>query len=176
MPSESADCRLVVRRQLPDNLETRYRWIIDQGHIRLVDRFVSAAEMENLFPNADIYVLPSGRLHVSFLRAMAHGLALVFSDGWGIGEYIEDGKSGLVVSGRYGKRSWMAGNGMLREYYKPLLATDENVVDGLVEKLSILINDRHRRRELGEAARNEIDQKFGINIGTGALLKRSMRH
>jgi glycosyltransferase involved in cell wall biosynthesis len=107
---------------------------------------------------------------------MAHGLALVVSDGGRIGVYIEDGKSGLVVSGRYGKCSWMAGNGMLREYYKPLLATDENVVDGLVEKLSILINDRHRRRELGEAARNEIDQKFGINIGTGALLKRSMRH
>jgi hypothetical protein len=62
----------------------------------------------------------------------------------------------------------MDDNGMLREYYKPLLSTDENVVDGLVEKLSALINDPYRRRELGEAARNEIDQKFGIehwNLG-----------
>jgi glycosyltransferase involved in cell wall biosynthesis len=161
--------RLVIRSQLPDNLEPQYRRIIDQGNVQVVDRFVSAAEMENLFSNADIYVLPSARLHVvSILQAMAHGLALVVSDGWGIGEYVEDGKNGMVVSGRYGKCSWMDSNGMLREYYKPLLATDEKVVDGLVEKLSVLINDRHRRRELGEAAHNEIDQKFGIehwNLG-----------
>jgi glycosyltransferase involved in cell wall biosynthesis len=161
--------RLVIRSQLPDNLEPRYRRIIDQGDVRVVDQFISAEDMENLFSNADIYVLPSARLHVvSILQAMAHGLALVVSDGWGIGEYVEDGKSGLVVSGRYGKCSWMDNNGMLREYYKPLLSTDENVVDGLVEKLSALINDPYRRRELGEAARNEIDQKFGIehwNLG-----------
>ena len=69
-------------------------------------------------------MLPSALLHgVSILQTMAHGLALVVSDGGGIGVYIEDGKSGLVVSGRYGKCSWMDGNGMLREYYKPLLAT-----------------------------------------------------
>jgi glycosyltransferase involved in cell wall biosynthesis len=167
--SKHPNLRLVIRSQLPDNLEPRYHRIIDQGHIQVVDRFVSAAEMENLFSNADIYVLPSARLHVvSILQAMVHGLALVVSDGWGIGEYVEDGKSGLVVSGRYGKCSWMDSNGMLREYYKPLLATDENVVGDLVEKLSVLIDDRHRRWELGEAARNEIDQKFGIehwNLG-----------
>jgi hypothetical protein len=102
---------------------------------------------------------------------MAHGLALVVSDGWGIGEYVEDGKNGMVVSGRYGKCSWMDSNGMLRECYKPLLATDEKVVDGLVERLSVLINDRHRRRELGEAARSEIDQKFGIEHWNSGLAK-----
>jgi glycosyltransferase involved in cell wall biosynthesis len=167
--SKHRNLRLVIRSQLPDNLEPRYRRILDHGHVQVVDRFISAEDMENLFANADIYVLPSARLHVvSILQAMAHGLALVVSDGWGIGEYVEDGKSGLVVSGRYGKCSWMDSNGMLREYYKPLLATDENVVNGLVEKLSVLINDRRRRQELGEAARNEVDQKFAIehwNLG-----------
>jgi glycosyltransferase involved in cell wall biosynthesis len=164
--------RLVIRSQLPDSLEPRYRRIIDRGHVQVVDQFISAEDMENLFADADIYVLPSARLHVvSILQAMAHGLALVVSDGWGIGEYVEDGKSGLMVSGRYGKCSWMDGNGMLREYYKPLLATDENVVDGLVEKLSILINNRHRRRELGEAARKEIDQKFAIEHWNWGLAK-----
>jgi glycosyltransferase involved in cell wall biosynthesis len=89
--------------------------------------------MEDLFSRADIYVLPSARLHVvSILQAMAHGLAVVVSDGWGIDEYVDDGRNAVVVPGRYGKCSWMDGNGMLRENYEPLLSADPVVVDGLV--------------------------------------------
>jgi glycosyltransferase involved in cell wall biosynthesis len=125
--------------------------------------------MEDLFSRADIYVLPSARLHVvSILQAMTHGLAVVVSDGWGIDEYVDDGRNGLVVQGRYGKCSWMDGNGMLRENYKPLLSTVSAVVDRLVEKLSEVITNTNRRRELGEAAQKDVDGKFSLenwNVG-----------
>lgn len=128
--------------------------------------------MERLFSSADIYVLPSARLHVvSILQAMAHGLALVVSDGWGIDEYVDDGRNGVVVSGRYGKCSWMDTNGMLRESYNPLLSADGVVVDRLVEKLSDLIENTNRRRELGEAARKDIDVKFSIANWNSGLTK-----
>jgi glycosyltransferase involved in cell wall biosynthesis len=49
--------------------------------------------MEGLFNSADIYVLPSARLHVvSVLQAMATGLAIIVSDGWGMAEYISYGR------------------------------------------------------------------------------------
>ena len=44
--------------------------------------------------SVDIYLLPSARIHVvSILQAMSYGLAVVASDGWGIEEYIEHGKT-----------------------------------------------------------------------------------
>ncbi len=161
--------RLILRSQLPENLDRRYRQIIEQGAVQVVDQFLSTEDMEDLFSRADIYVLPSARLHVvSILQAMAHGLAVVVSDGWGINEYVDDGRNGLIVPGRYGKCSWMDGNGMLRENYEPLLSTDSAVVDRLVERLSEVITNTNRRRELGEAAQKDVDGKFSLenwNVG-----------
>jgi hypothetical protein len=62
----------------------------------------------------------------------------------------------------------MDGNGMLRENYEPLLSADPVVVDRLVEKLSEIITNTNRRRELGEAARKDVDGKFSMenwNVG-----------
>ena len=161
--------RLILRSQLPESLDRRYRQIIEQDAVQVVDQFLSTEDMEDLFSRADIYVLPSARLHVvSILQAMAHGLAVVVSDGWGIDEYVDHGRNGLVVPGRYGKCSWMDANGMLRENYKPLLSADPAVVDRLVEKLSEVITNTNCRRELGEAARKDVDGKFSLenwNLG-----------
>jgi glycosyltransferase involved in cell wall biosynthesis len=163
--------RLILRSQLPESLDRRYRQIIEQGAVKVVGHFLSTEDMEDLFSRADIYVLPSARLHVvSILQAMAHGLAVVVSDGWGIDECVDDGRNGLVVPGRYGKCSWMDGSGMLRENYKPLLSADPAVVDRLVERLFEVITNTNRRRELGEAARKDVDGKFSLenwNVGLG---------
>ena len=82
-----------------------------------------------------IFVLPAARIHVvSVLRSMAYGQAVVVSDGWGFGEYVEHGRNGLIVPGRYGKVSWTdPATGMLREDYEPMWRSDSAVVDGLVE-------------------------------------------
>ena len=57
---------------------------------------------------------------------------------------------------------------MLRENYEPLLSADPVVVDRLVEKLSEVITNTNRRRELGEAAQKDVDCKFSMenwNVG-----------
>jgi hypothetical protein len=46
--------------------------------------------------------------------------------------------------------------------WKPLLSADPAVVDRLVEKLSEVITDINRRRELGEAAQKGVDGKFSL--------------
>lgn len=85
--------RLVLRTRLPVDLNERYRRIIDRCDVQVIDQFLSEPEMEGLFNSADIYVLPSARLHVvSVLQAMATGLAIIVSDGWGMAEYISYGR------------------------------------------------------------------------------------
>jgi glycosyltransferase involved in cell wall biosynthesis len=161
--SEHPRLRLILRTKLPDNLDQRYRRIIERCNVQVIDQFLSGEEIEALFSSADIYVLPSARLHVvSILQAMAYGLAIVVSDGWGIEEYVNDGRNGLIVRGRYGTCSWMDSNGMLRENYKRLFSTDAAFSRSLTAVLSSAIEDAHLRAKLGNAAIKDVETKFSV--------------
>jgi len=153
----------VLRTRLPADLDQRYRRIIDRCDVQVIDQFLSEPEMEALFNRADIYVLPSARLHVvSVLQAMASSLAVIVSDGWGMAEYISHGRNGLIVRGRYGRTSWMESNGMLREDYQPLLQADTVVTQGLIDALPSLIQDAAMRANLAETALDEIGTRFSM--------------
>lgn len=162
--------RLTVRSALPRLDEQHYR-ILESGWVRLIDRFVPAERMAELQRESDIYLLPAARVHiVSLLQAMAYGQAVVVSDGWGMGEYVEHGRNGLVVPGRYGKVSWADRDaGVLREDYRPMYEPDRRVVEGLVESVSLLIEQRGLRKRLGGAARADVATKYTPERWNAAL-------
>ena len=176
--SENKALRLIVRSKLPDDLDARYRQIIERCNVTVIDRFLPADEIRSLFDSADIYVLPSARLHVvSILQAMAHGLAVVASDGWGISEYIEHGRNGLIVAGRYGETSWMTQDGMLMEDYRPLLAATPHVAGALKDALAMLIKEPDIRRQFGKTARRDTETKFSLdawNVGLATAFDRAL--
>jgi len=176
--SEIKNLRLIVRSKLPDDLDRRYHQIIERCNVRVIDRFLPAHEIRSLFDSADIYVLPSARLHVvSILQAMAHGLAVVASDGWGISEYIDHERNGLIVAGRYGETSWMTPDGMLMEDYRPLLKGTWQVAGALRDTLAMLINEPGRRRQLGETARQDVETRFSLgawNAGLATAFDRAL--
>jgi glycosyltransferase involved in cell wall biosynthesis len=147
--------------------------IMKNWRIKVVDQFLPADEMRELISSSDIYVLPAARIHVvSILEAMAYGLAVVVSDGWGFQEYVQDGWNGIVVGGRYGKCSWMdTANGMLREDYSSLWTPDAVVIGGLVDALSALIEDRELCERLGHNARRDVETKFSTDNWNRGLKK-----
>ena len=148
--------RLTLRTRLPA-LEPCFRRILEKCWVRVIDRRLTEDEMEELMRETHLFLLPAARIHVvSVLRAMAHGQVVVVSDGWGFREYVEHGRNGLVVPGRYGKASWMDDDGMLREDYAPLYASDPAVTRGLVEAVSALVEDHELRRRLGRQARQDV--------------------
>jgi glycosyltransferase involved in cell wall biosynthesis len=103
--SKHAPLRLILRSKLPQDLNRRYRQIIERCNVQVIDQFLSEDEYGSAFFQRR-YLLPSARLHVvSILQAMASGLAIVVTDGWGMGEYISHGRNGLIVPGRYGSCS-----------------------------------------------------------------------
>lgn len=164
--------RLTMRSHLPA-LDDHYRRILEQGWVRVIDRFMTAEEMAALHAESHIYLLPAARVHiVSLLQAMSYGLAIVASDGWGIEEYLDHERNGLVVTGRYGKVSWADGEaGLLREDYEPMFTSDPEVVEGIVEAVSRLVEDALLRRELGRAARRDIETKFTVARWNDGLAK-----
>jgi glycosyltransferase involved in cell wall biosynthesis len=176
--SKYKNLRLIVRSKLPDDLDGRYHQIIERCNVTVMDRFLRADEIRSLFESADIYLLPSARLHVvSILQAMAHGLAVVASDGWGISEYIDHERNGLIVAGRYGETSWMTPGGMLMEDYRPLLKATPKVAGTLRDMLALLIDEPDRRQQLGETARRDIETRFSLeswNLGLARVFDRAL--
>jgi glycosyltransferase involved in cell wall biosynthesis len=170
--------RLTLRTALPA-LDDHYLRIIEQGWVRVINRFLTAEEMAALHADSHVFLLPAARVHiVSLLQAMSYGLAVVASDGWGIEEYLEHERNGLVVKGRYGKSSWADREaGFLREDYETTHTPDPEVVQGIVEAVSRLVEDRELRRRLGRAARQDVETKYSLarwNQGLREALDRAL--
>jgi glycosyltransferase involved in cell wall biosynthesis len=169
--------RLTMRTALPA-LDDHYLRIIEGGAVRVVNRFLTNEEMAEFHAKSHIYLLPAARIHiVSLLQAMSYGLAVVGSDGWGMEEYLEHEQNGLVVRGRYGKSSWADTEaGMLRENYETMYTPDPEVVAGIVEAVSRLVEDAELRRRLGRAARDVVAERYTPEVwnrGLKAALDRA---
>jgi glycosyltransferase involved in cell wall biosynthesis len=169
--------RLTMRANLP-GLDNHYSKLIESGWVRVISRFLPAKEMDDLMAESHVFLLPAARVHVvSLLQAMSYGLAVVTSDGWGIDEYVTHERNGLIVKGRYGKVTWSDEQaGVLREDYEQMLVPDPEVVDGLVEAVSRLVEDRQLRRNLGRTARQDVQTNFSLehwNQGLREVLERT---
>lgn len=155
--------RLTMRTNLPA-LANHYHRLMDEGWVRVINRFLPAEEMARLHAESHVFLLPAARVHiVSLLQAMSYGLAVVASDGWGMEEYLTHERNGLVVKGRYGKASWADYEaGVLRENYEHMYTPDPQVVAGIVEAVSRLVEDRNLRRRLGRAARQDVQSTYTV--------------
>jgi len=162
--------RLTIRTALPP-LADHYLRILENGWVRVVNRFLTDEEMADLHAQSHIFLLPAARVHiVSLLQAMSYGLAVVGSDGWGMEEYLEHEQTGLVVRGRYGKASWADTEaGMLRENYEVMCIPDPVVVAGIVEAVSRLVEDHQLRRRLGQTARATVIARHNLDVWNNGL-------
>ena len=162
--------RLTLRTELPP-LDPHYLRIVESGWVRIINRFLPAEEMAELCAGSHIFLLPAARVHiVSLLQAMSYGLAVVASDGWGMEEYLENERTGLVVKGRYGKTSWAdEEEGVLRENYEPMFTPDPEVVQGIVDAVSRLVEDRQLRSRLGRTARKDVETRYNVEQWNRAM-------
>ncbi len=117
------------------NLENLIKNYNLQDDIILAGKIETAAE---LLPAFDIYICSSVKegFPYAILEAMSAGLPIVSTDVGGIPEMITDGKNGLLV--------------------------EPNNPEELAEKIITLIKEETLRNALGEQAKNDAKEKFGI--------------
>lgn len=164
---------LIIRSALPYLNEKHAALVSSHPRIKLIDRFLQEEELHHLMLATDIYVIPAARLHtVSVLNAMAYGIPVVASDGWGFAEYVTDGVDGFLIPGRYGVCSWVDNrNGMLREDYRPIHTPDgtPSIIEGLVNTLSRLIENAELRGRMSLEARRSVETKYSLHQWNGFL-------
>jgi glycosyltransferase involved in cell wall biosynthesis len=150
---------LVVRSDVPKYLKDRYRSL---ENVRILDTPLPREVVEHEFESADIFIFPSyTTAPLTILEAMSYELPIVTIDAWANAEYVEDGKTGLVVSRStefpYYYADTLQPNFLAPEFTRALRNPDRRVVNELIMKTSLLIDSPDSRRRLGKAARAEVE-------------------
>ncbi len=107
--------------------------------------WIRAEKKEQALRQGSIFLLPSYHegLPIAILEAMAYGLPVISCPVGGIGEVVKDQTTGFLVQ--------------------------SGDVDGIVEKLLLLLGDVSLAQEFGEAGRNIVYENFNIHSLLGHL-------
>jgi len=166
---------MVVRSDVPSVMRRRCEHV--EG-LRIVDKVVPWEKLEREFMTADIFLLPTHlTLMMVFLDAMSYELPVVITDAWGNAEIVEDGTTGLIV---HDSPVALHSERMLSRYFVPpvgspeyrdiVASTSPQIVQELVEKLSLLIENAELRRRLGKAGREAVENgRFSIQQRNSTL-------
>jgi len=171
---EGSPFHLTIRSTLPPKIIERYRSLLSSPAVTVAEGYLDWQSYSSLMSGCHVYLLPSARVHVySLLEAMYHGLAVVTSDGWGIGNYVAHRVNGRMLPGLYGLVSWQSANGQLSENYEPMSCDNHELEDSLYATLRELISYDDRRSQLATAGQTFVTRELSIerfNAEFGAFL------
>jgi len=155
---------LIIRSQVPSSIKQKYG---TSENIHIIDGIISETELADLFNSSDIFIFPGhqtpGRV---ILDAMSYGLPIIASDVWANREMVENGANGFLIQKsqnlNYYDKNLIPLWGE-PEFLKRVSATDTEMVNDLVDKLTILIINRKLREKMGRAGKMKTDMgKFSI--------------
>jgi len=148
---------LIMRCDIPPAILQRFESL--PGLCILSER-IPQAELDTLYRESDIYWYPAHSLmSISVLEAMSHGLPVVTTNYYDNPEYVEDGRTGMIVPHRRNVPAWDTSE---REVRRALEVWDPEFVQALVEKTAVLIENADLRRRMGCAARSDVETKFSL--------------
>ncbi|MEX0919954.1 MAG: glycosyltransferase family 4 protein [Candidatus Pacearchaeota archaeon] len=159
----------ILSKKYP-NLEIKYKGDIPEEWEGLAKRlpgfkqikgYLSRDELfEKMYLSSDIYVMPTNKDNygVVFLEAMSAGLPIVSTTSMTVPEIVQDGKNGFLVKTDLSHENYYDRKG---EYTKIRQKVDRDIVKQLVDKLSILIEDKKLREKMGKEGRKMIEDKNG---------------
>ncbi|HLC30031.1 MAG TPA: glycosyltransferase family 4 protein [Dehalococcoidia bacterium] len=150
---------LVVRSKVPSELKARYQGL--EG-LKIIEDYIPWEELEQEYLSADISILPSHTtIPATVLEAMSYELPVVTIDSWANAEYVEDGRTGLVGPRSTKLPYYYPGTSQVNfgtpQYNEAMRITDPKVVEGLAQRVGLLIEDPELRRQMGKAARWEVE-------------------
>lgn len=152
------EVELIMRGALPPELKARCE---ESRAITLLEQPLSAAEFGQLWQSADIFVLPS---HVTpdtvLIEAMSYELPVVTTNAWANPNIVQHGKTGLLIDDPIMKRftegpTVHLGSPGIRQAFRQV---DESMVEQLVNRIGLLIENTDMRRRMGKAGRHEAEQ------------------
>lgn len=158
---------LIIRSDISPSIREKYKDCLRMENVRLIDSVIPYAELEQLYQAADIFLIPAHFADwLVMMEAMSYELPVIAIDVYAASEYIDDNKTGLLVKASEKVPYFDDGIPLLNmtpKFQRAIRNVDPEVVAGLVDKISLLIENEAMRREMGKAGRWEIEHgRFSI--------------
>jgi glycosyltransferase involved in cell wall biosynthesis len=148
---------LVIRSDVEPEIRKRYE---SMPGVRVVSGLIPYQELERLYQKSHIYWYPAHCLmSVSMLEAMNYGLPVITTDYYDNPEYVEDGRTGMIIPHHRHLPAWDTSEEKVR---RALETPDHELVKALVEKTAVLIENREVRVRMGHAARASLEARFSL--------------
>jgi glycosyltransferase involved in cell wall biosynthesis len=98
-------------------------------------------------------------MSISMLEAMNYGLPVVTTDYYDNPEYVEDGRTGMIIPHHQNLPPWDTSERKVRQ---AMAKPDPDFVRALVQRTSILIENAALRKRMGHAARASVESRFSL--------------
>ena len=148
---------LVVRSDVEPEIRRRYE---NMPGLRILSSLVPYEQLERMYRESDIYLYPAHYLgSVSVLEAMNYGLPVITTDYYDNPEYVEDGRTGMIIPHHRHLPPWDTSEMKVR---RALETPDPHFVKALVEKTAVLIESAELRRSMGRAGREDLEERFSL--------------
>jgi len=175
------------------NIELKFKGKVPERYknlkipgLKFVEGFFPRDELfDKMYLDADIFVLPThtDNYGVVFLEAMSAGLPVVGTTSFTVPELIENGKNGFLIKTPYSWENYLpekrGGDFQYKKFEKDTNRIHPEIVNQLVEKLSILIENKRLREKMGKESRKLIeDGKLSIkerNKKLGRIYEEALR-
>jgi len=163
---------LVIRSKVSNKIK---KLIQTFPNIRLIDYFVTATEMDNLFKTSHIFVQAGyGTLTNSVLEAASYGLSIITIDLFNNSEFIKHKQNGLLI--KIDHTNFYDKFGMPNEhssqFIKSIRKHHTEITAKMIEMLELLIDDTNLRKKLGMNAKNSISTGEFSETNRNAVIKK----
>ena len=160
---------LVIRDRIPSHVKHKYDRVLSLPNVKIIQEIQSWEALEKEFINADIFLYPTHELHNTvILDAMSYELPVITTQIGSTGR-IENKVEGFIIKNServpyfWNKDDLnliTSGDTPQRHEFQKAIQNyvDPKVVEEIVEKTSILIENSELRRKMGKAARWEIER------------------
>lgn len=162
---------LTVRSYVPEKIKSKYSKI---HNIEIIDQIIPWNVLDEEFKTSDIFLYPSHHTPgLAILDAMSYELPVITTDVWGNSEMVKNEKNGFIIA--RSKRINYTAENLIPNWSSPKNLkiiksdTDPDLVNALVEKTQILIENEILRRQMGKIGRQEIE------IGEFSLERRNKK-
>jgi glycosyltransferase involved in cell wall biosynthesis len=152
---------LVIRSDMSAETRRRYRRQLSHPRVRVIDGLLPWRDVEKIYQTSDIFFFPCHYESWQItLEAMSYELPVITIDLEGVSEFVKDGETGYLVaeSGRVPQiEDGLPVSQTYPEVLRALRNPDPRLVNDLVQKASLLIEDGDLRRKMGAAGRRRVE-------------------
>jgi glycosyltransferase involved in cell wall biosynthesis len=151
----------VIRSDISPEIKKRYRRLLANSRVRVIDGLLPWREVEHLYQTSDIFFFPCHYESWQItLEAMSYEMPVISIDLEGVSEFVKDGETGFLLKESEHVPQVEDGLPVSQVYPRVLRALDNpdpRLVFDLVRKASLLIENQDLRRKMGVAGRRRVE-------------------